>query len=230
MEDRASMMPEPAGLVSALSRNWWAVALRGAFAVLFGILSFAWPEITVVVLVALFGAWALIDGILLLASAWRRAERGQTWWPLLLEGLLGVAAAAVTFLWPDITALALLFVIGAWAIVTGILEIAAAIAMRRVIDNEVWLGLAGIAGILFGVIVLLFPGAGALGIVWLIATYAIVFGVFLLMLGFRLRSYRPPTTPAAAPEGPDVQVRGERQPPNGSASRSAEEGPHDPRA
>jgi uncharacterized membrane protein HdeD (DUF308 family) len=199
MEDRASMMPEPAGLVSALSRNWWAVALRGAFAVLFGILSFAWPEITVVVLVALFGAWALIDGILLLASAWRRAERGQTWWPLLLEGLLGVAAAAVTFLWPDITALALLFVIGAWAIVTGILEIAAAIAMRRVIDNEVWLGLAGIAGILFGVIVLLFPGAGALGIVWLIATYAIVFGVFLLMLGFRLRSYRPPTTPAAAP-------------------------------
>jgi uncharacterized membrane protein HdeD (DUF308 family) len=193
------MMPEPAGLVSALSRNWWAVALRGAFAVLFGILSFAWPEITVVVLVALFGAWALIDGILLLASAWRRAERGQTWWPLLLEGLLGVAAAAVTFLWPDITALALFFVIGAWAIVTGILEIAAAIAMRRVIDNEVWLGLAGIAGILFGVIVLLFPGAGALGIVWLIATYAIVFGVFLLMLGFRLRSYRPPTTPAAAP-------------------------------
>jgi uncharacterized membrane protein HdeD (DUF308 family) len=145
-----------------------------------------------VVLVALFGAWAGIDGILLLTAAWRRAERGQRWWPLLLEGLLGIAAAAVTLLWPGITALALLYVIGAWAIVTGVIEIAAAISMRRVIENEVWLGLAGLASIVFGVIVVLFPGAGAVGIVWLIASYAVVFGLFLLMLGFRLRGY-PPT-------------------------------------
>lgn len=190
------MMREPEGLVSALARYWWAIALRGAFAILFGILSFAWPEITVVVLVALFGAWALVDGILLLVAAWRRAGAGRTWWPPLLEGLLGIGAAAVTFFWPDITALALLYVIGAWAIVSGVLEIAAAVAMRKVIDNEVWLGLAGLAGIVFGVIVLLFPGAGALGIVWLIATYAIVFGVFLVMLGLRLRGHRAPATAA----------------------------------
>jgi uncharacterized membrane protein HdeD (DUF308 family) len=193
-DQRRAMMPEPAGLVGALARNWWAIALRGAFAVLFGILSFAWPEITVAVLVALFGAWALIDGILLLMAAWRRAELGGRWWPPVLEGLLGIVAAAVTLLWPDITALALLYVIGAWAIVTGIIEIAAAIAMRRVIDNELWLALAGLASIGFGSIVSIFPGAGAVGIVWLIASYAIVFGVFLLMLGLRLRRYNAPTT------------------------------------
>jgi uncharacterized membrane protein HdeD (DUF308 family) len=193
------MMMEPAGLVTTLARNWWAIALRGAVAILFGIVSFAWPELTVVVLVALFGAWALIDGVLLLVAAWRQAERGRRWWPLLVEGILGVAAAAVTFLWPDITALALLFVIGAWAIVTGLTEIAAAIAMRRVIDNEVWLGLAGLASVGFGLIVLIFPGAGAVGIAWLIASYAIVFGVILLMLGFRLRRYTTPTPVDQAP-------------------------------
>jgi uncharacterized membrane protein HdeD (DUF308 family) len=200
--ERRTMLPDPSRLVSAMARNWWAIALRGAFAVLFGIVSFVWPGITVVVLVALFGAWAGIDGILMLTAAWRRAERGQQWWPLLLEGLLGIAAAAVTLLWPGITALALLYVIGAWAIVTGIIEIAAAISMRRVIENEVWLGLAGLASIVFGVIVVLFPGAGAVGIVWLIASYAVVFGLFLLMLGFRLRGYRPPTgTQEPFPQG-----------------------------
>jgi uncharacterized membrane protein HdeD (DUF308 family) len=197
--ERRVMMVEPAGLVAVLARNWWAIALRGAFAVLFGILSFAWPELTIVVLVALFGAWALIDGILLLIATWRQAERGRRWSPLLVEGILGVAAAAVTFLWPDITALALLFVIGAWAIVTGLTEIAAAIAMRRVIDNEVWLGLAGLASVGFGLIVLIFPGAGAVGIVWLIASYAIVFGAILLMLGLRLRRYLAPTPEAQEP-------------------------------
>ena len=155
----------PAGMVAVLARNWWAVALRGAFAILFGILSFAWPEITVLVLVTLFAAWALIDGILLLMAAWRRAELGGRWWPLVLEGLVGIAVAAVTLLWPDITALALLYVIGAWAILTGIIEIVAAVAMRRVIDNELWLGLAGLASIGFGLIVWIFPGAGAVGIV-----------------------------------------------------------------
>jgi len=155
----------PVGMVAVLARNWWAVALRGAFAILFGILSFAWPEITVLVLVTLFAAWALIDGILLLMAAWRRAELGGRWWPLVLEGLVGIAVAAVTLLWPDITALALLYVIGAWAILTGIIEIVAAVAMRRVIDNELWLGLAGLASIGFGLIVWIFPGAGAVGIV-----------------------------------------------------------------
>jgi uncharacterized membrane protein HdeD (DUF308 family) len=174
-------------VVEGLTRNWWAVALRGAFALLFGLLTLVWPTLTVVVLVALFGAWALLDGAFAFAAAWRRAERRQTWWPFLVEGILGVAAAVVTWVWPQITALGLLTVIGVWAIVTGILEIVSAIRLRRMITNEFWLGLAGAASVVFGVLVLIFPGAGAVAIAWVIGWYAILFGVFLLMLGFRLR-------------------------------------------
>ena len=94
-------------MVEELTRNWWAVALRGAFALLFGLLTLVWPTLTVVVLVALFGAWALLDGVFAFAAAWRRAERRQTWWPFLVEGILGVAAAVVTWVWPQITALGL---------------------------------------------------------------------------------------------------------------------------
>lgn len=170
-----------------LTRNWWAVALRGAFALLFGILTLVWPSLTVVVLVALFGAWAFLDGVFAFAAAWRRAERKQTWWPFLVEGVLGVAAAVVTLVWPEITALGLLTVIGVWAIVTGVFEVVAAFRLRQMIENEVWLGLAGAASVVFGVLVLIFPGAGAIAIAWAIGWYAILFGAFLLMLGFRLR-------------------------------------------
>lgn len=184
-----------------ITRNWWTVALRGAFAILFGVLTIAWPQITVAILVALFGAWALLDGISAFVAAWRSADRKQTWWPFLVTGVLGVGAAIVTWVWPEITALTLLAVIAVWAIASGIFQIVAAIRMRQVIDNEFWLGLSGLGSVVFGVLVLLFPGAGAIGIAWAIGWYAILFGSMLVMLGFRLRSMRSlaPSTSGAVP-------------------------------
>jgi uncharacterized membrane protein HdeD (DUF308 family) len=185
------MMRELHEFGNEIARNWWMVALRGAFAILFGLLTIAWPQLTVVVLVALFGAWALLDGIAAFMAAWRSAEARQTWWPFLVTGVLGVGAAIVTWVWPQITALSLLYVIAVWAIASGALQIAAAIRMRKVITNEFWLALAGIGSVVFGLLVLVFPGAGAIGIAWAIGWYAILFGLLLVMLGFRLRSLAP---------------------------------------
>jgi uncharacterized membrane protein HdeD (DUF308 family) len=191
------MMPELHEIGNEITRNWWMVALRGAFAILFGILTIAWPQITVVVLVALFGAWALLDGISAFVAAWRSAEAKQTWWPFLVTGVLGVGAAIVTWVWPQITALSLLYVIAVWAIASGVLQIVAAIRMRKIITNEFWLALAGIGSVVFGLLVLVFPGAGAIGIAWAIGWYAILFGILLVMLGFRLRSMRPMAPPTS---------------------------------
>jgi len=188
------MMRELHEMGNEIARNWWMVALRGAFAILFGLLTIAWPQLTVVVLVALFGAWALLDGISAFIAAWRSAEAKQTWWPFLVTGVLGVGAAIVTWVWPQITALSLLYVIAVWAIASGALQIAAAIRMRKVITNEFWLALAGVGSVVFGLLVLVFPGAGAIGIAWAIGWYAILFGILLVMLGFRLRSMRPMAT------------------------------------
>jgi uncharacterized membrane protein HdeD (DUF308 family) len=172
--------------VDVLARNWWAIALRGLLAVLFGLAAFFWPGISLVVLVALFGAYALVDGIFAIVSAFKTKD----WWPLLLEGAAGIAAGALTFLWPGITALALVYVIAAWAIVTGIFEIIAAVRLRKEIENEWLLGLGGLASVVLGVIMIAAPGAGALGLVWAIGAYALVFGVTLIALGFRLRGLK----------------------------------------
>jgi uncharacterized membrane protein HdeD (DUF308 family) len=181
------MMRDMPAVRTSIAHNWWALALRGVFALIFGILTLVWPSLTVAVLVALFGAWALVDGVFAFVAAWQRAERQLTWWPMLLEGILGVAAGIITWVWPQITALGLLTVIGVWAIFTGFTELVAAIRLRKMISNEVWLGLAGIASVIFGALVLIFPGAGAIGIAWAIGWFAILYGVLMLMPGFRLR-------------------------------------------
>jgi uncharacterized membrane protein HdeD (DUF308 family) len=173
-----------------LARNWWALVLRGAGAILFGILAFVWPGLTVAALVALFGAFALVDGVLALIAAWRAAERRRPWWPMALEGLAGVALAVLTFLWPGATAFALLYLIAAWAILTGVLEVAAAVRLRREIEGEWLLALIGTASVAFGLLAVIFPGSGAVAIVWAIAAYALVFGVLLVGLGLRLRRWR----------------------------------------
>jgi uncharacterized membrane protein HdeD (DUF308 family) len=173
-------------MVVGLARNWWAVALRGLFAVLFGVMALVWPGITLEVLVWLYGAYALADGIFAVIAALSGA--GETWL-LLLEGVVGIAAGVVTFLWPGITALILLFLIAGWAIVTGIFEIMAALRLRRTIRGEFWLVLSGILSVLFGLFLAIWPGEGALAVVWVIGLYAILFGVTLLALGFRLRSW-----------------------------------------
>jgi uncharacterized membrane protein HdeD (DUF308 family) len=171
--------------VDGLSRNWWAVSLRGLAGILFGIITFVAPPITIAALVLLFGAYAFADGVLAIVSAVRR--RGTDRGLLLLEGLIGIAAGVVTFLWPGIAALALLYVIAAWALVTGAFEIAAAVRLRKVISGEWLLALSGVFSIALGVLLILAPGPGALALVIWIGAYAFVFGALLFALGLRLK-------------------------------------------
>jgi len=174
-------------VLAHLARNWWVFVLRGVVAVLFGVLAFVNPGTTLEVLVLLFAFWALVDGVVSLIGSVGAAEAHEPWWPLLLVGLLGIAAGILTLRWPGITALALLFVIAYWSIFRGILELVAAIRLRHVIQGEMWLVLGGIASIVFGVLLVMNPGAGALAVIYLIGIYAVIFGVLILMLGFRLK-------------------------------------------
>ena len=176
-----------ATMLEHLSRNWGWVVLRGVAAVLFGVLAFVLPGITLAVLVIVFGAYALADGILALIAAYRIRDQGKPFWALVIVGLLGIAAGIVTFIWTAMTALLLLLFIAAWAIVMGIFQIIAAIRLRKEIQNEWLLGLSGVLSVLFGIIMFVQPGAGALALIWVIAAYAIVFGVLLIWLGLRLK-------------------------------------------
>lgn len=175
-----------------LACNWWAVGLRGLCALLFGIAIFFWPAISLIVLVLLFGLYSLTDGIITIVSVVRERERHKRWWLFLLQGIAGVVAGIMTFLWPGISALVLLYIIAAWAIVTGIFEIAAAVQLRKEIEGEWLLALGGIASLIFGVLLVGSPGAGALAVVWLIGAYSALFGILLLFLAFRLRDRAAP--------------------------------------
>lgn len=170
-----------------LARWWWTFILRGVLAVAFGVLAFWAPGLGIAVLVGLFAAWALIDGVAGLYTGIRSRATDRNWWVEILEGVVGIVAGLVALLFPVLAAEVLVIIIGVWAIVTGGLEIWMAIRLRDQIRGELWLGLAGLASILFGVVLLVFPAAGALSLVWLIGSFAIVFGVFLVILGWRLR-------------------------------------------
>jgi len=170
-----------------LARWWWTFILRGVLAILFGVLAFFAPRFGIAILVGLFAAWAIIDGIGNLVAGIRTRGQDRSWWLEVLEGLVSVAAGVVALLLPATAAQVLVLIIAAWAIVTGVIEIVMAVRLRRVIDNEVWMALAGAASILFGVILVLFPAAGALSLVWLIGSFAIAFGAFLIIFGWRLR-------------------------------------------
>jgi uncharacterized membrane protein HdeD (DUF308 family) len=175
-------------LLDYLGHNWGWVVLRGVVAVLFGVMAIASPGITLATLVILWGAYALADGILALVAAWQVRDAGRPFWALIVAGLLGIAAGVATFMWPGITALALLMIIAAWAFFMGAAQIVAAIRLRKVIEGEWMLGLSGVLSVLFGVLMVASPGAGALAMLAVIAAYAIVFGVLLIVLGVRLRS------------------------------------------
>jgi uncharacterized membrane protein HdeD (DUF308 family) len=163
-------------------------ALRGALALLFGILALLWPGLTLLVLVALFAAYAILGGVVSLVAAVKNRSSDKGWWLILLFGLISVGAGVLAIFYPGLTALALVLVMGVNALFTGALEIAVAIRLRQVLQREWLLILSGIASIVFGVLVVLFPGAGALAMVWLISFYAVLTGVLLLALAFKLRS------------------------------------------
>lgn len=173
-------------MLTVYTGSWWALLLRGIAAIAFGLLAFIWPGITLTALVFLWGAYALVDGAFSIAAGVKSHGEYRRWWVLLLEGILSVIAGVLAFVIPGITALVLLLLIGAWAIVTGVFEVVEAIQMRKYIRGELLLILAGIASILFGVLLFINPGAGALAVVWLIGIYAIVFGVILVALSLRL--------------------------------------------
>ncbi len=177
-------------MTDALARNWWALIVRGVVAIIFGLLALFLPGTTLLALVFLFGAYALVDGIFAVVAGIRRAaEHRQRWVELLIEGVLGIAAGILTFIWPGITAFVLLYIIAAWAILTGVLEFVEAIRLRREITGEFWLALGGLASVVFGILLLVWPGPGALAVIWLIGIYGIVFGILLIALGFRLRGW-----------------------------------------
>jgi uncharacterized membrane protein HdeD (DUF308 family) len=162
--------------------------IRGLVAVVIGILAMAWPGITIAVVVGIFGLYAVIDGVTNLILGLSRTRTHGRSWAVSLQGAVGVLAGIVTFVWPGITAFALVMFIGAWAIVTGVFEIAAAIRLRRYIKGEWLLALSGIISVLFGFLVFAFPTAGAVGIAWVLGIYAVAAGMVLVALGVRLRS------------------------------------------
>ncbi len=177
-------------LVQGAAHHWWLVVLRGVFAILFGAAAWFWPGITVLALVMLWGIYAFADGVIALITAFRWRDSGKPLWMLILVGLAGIAAGILTFISPGITAIVLLMLIAGWAVIVGILQIVAAIRLRKEIDNEWLLGLAGLASLIFGILMIVRPGAGALAVIWIISLYAIFFGVLLVVLGFRLKGLR----------------------------------------
>lgn len=170
-----------------ISRSWWVILLRGLAALAFGAVAFAWPGISLLSLVFLYGVYAVADGIVALVAAFSSARGGQRIWGV-LGGVVSIAAGAVAFVWPDLTAVTLVILIGAGSIVRGIAEIAAGIALRNYIRGEWMLLLGGAISIALGLALVAMPGAGALGLLWWVAVWAVTFGLTLIVWAFRLRS------------------------------------------
>lgn len=170
--------------IDSVPHHWWTFGLRGLAAVIFGILAFAWPGLTLTTLVLLFGAFVLINGVMAILSAIR--SKGNHLWVLLLEGVIGIVAGLLVFIWPGLTAVLLLYIIAAWAIMSGVLEIVSAVRLRTIIEHEwAWI-ISGALSIVFGCIAVARPGAGALAVVWLIGAYAILFGITLFFVAWRI--------------------------------------------
>lgn len=175
-------------MLDDLARNWWLVLLRGLFAILFGILTIVWPGLTLLTLVLLYGVFALFDGGLAIGAAIMGGSPVPRWW-LALVGVLGIVAGVLTLTWPGITGLILLFFIAGWAIASGIFEIVGAIRLRKEIEGEWWLIATGVLSVLFGLLILAFPSAGALGIALAIGWFAILYGVLHVGFAWRLKKH-----------------------------------------
>ena len=181
-------------MTKSLSQNWWLMVLRGVLAILFGVSAILWPGITWLTLILLFGVYTIVDGSIAIWTGLSRTKESSRWWTFVLEGLLGIGAGIVALIRPDLATLVLLYMIAFCAVFTGILEILAAIRLRNEITNEWFLALGGVLSIGVGILLFLQPAAGGLAIIWIIAGYALVFGILLVILGIRLRNWRAPDT------------------------------------
>jgi uncharacterized membrane protein HdeD (DUF308 family) len=177
-------------MIDALTRYWWVPVLRGLLGITFGVIAFAFPGVALTALVLYFGAWALVDGTFSLVGAIAGRSTNPDWVFDLVGGILGIVVGLLTFRAPGITTLGLLIYIAAWALMRGVIDIALAIKLRREIRGEWLLVLAGLASIVFAILLLWNPGPGALALLWLIASYAIVFGVLAIVFGLRMRTVR----------------------------------------
>lgn len=177
-------------MLALMAKYWWVALVRGIVAILFGLMAFAWPGLTLATLVLFFGAWALVSGAFLVLAALGGRAPGGHWVWMLLEGLLGVAVGITTYVSPGVTEAALLLWIAVWAFAMGVVEIITAIRLRNEIEGEGWIILSGLLSVGFGVALILFPGAGALALVWFIGSFALVFGALAVALAFRLRTLR----------------------------------------
>ncbi|MBO0724857.1 MAG: HdeD family acid-resistance protein [Blastocatellia bacterium] len=179
-------------MFNLMTQNWWAIALRGLVAALFGIATFMWPRITLSVLAPLFGAYAMINGIFAMIEVSRRDVSQERWRPLLFEGAVSVIVGVMAFAWPGLTARGLLFLIAFWAVVTGVFEIITAIRLRHEISGEWMMALVAILSMAFGLLLLAFPATGALSVILLIRAFAFAIGALMIALAFKLRSLRRP--------------------------------------
>lgn len=172
-----------------LTRNWWLVVVRGVLAILFGIAAFLMPGLAWLSLIVLFGTYAILDGVFAMMSGLVSSRYSPRWWVFLLEGLVSVAAGVIALIRPDLASVVLILLIAGWAVVTGILEIMAAIRLRREITNEWMLVFGGFVSIALGVLLFFQPATGTLVVTWMIGAYALIFGITLVALGLRLRTW-----------------------------------------
>jgi uncharacterized membrane protein HdeD (DUF308 family) len=185
----ASVNP-PDSLGAALARNWWLIALRGGLGVIFGLIALFMPIATILALVLLFSAYMIVDGAFAIYAAIRAARQRESWGFLAFQGIASVAAGLVAFVWPGITVLAFVLLIAAWSIVSGCLMLAAA---SQTENGRWWLALAGAAALLYGILMIVAPLAGAVVLTWWLGAFALVFGIALIVLAFRLdRLVAPP--------------------------------------
>jgi uncharacterized membrane protein HdeD (DUF308 family) len=184
-------------LVAVLARNWWAIAIRGVLGILFGLVALFLPGATMLSLVLVFAAYAFVDGVFGIIAAVRAARQHERWGLLVLEGLVNIATAAIAVLWPGITVVAFVLLVAVWALVSGGLMLWAAFRLEFV-DGRGWLVFGGLVSVLYGILLIVAPMIGALVLTWWLGAYAIMFGVSLLVLGFRLRARQPSSSGSAA--------------------------------
>jgi uncharacterized membrane protein HdeD (DUF308 family) len=186
-----------------LAQNWWAIALRGVFAILFGLIALFVPGATILSLVFLFSAYMLVDGVFGIVAGVRAASAGQRWGWFILEGLANIAIGVIAFLWPGLTVVAFVLMLAAWSLVTGIFMVVAAFKLNPTYGRG-WLVFSGIVSVLFGIALVIAPLIGAVVLTWWLGAYAVVFGIGLLILAFKLRSHKDDhvvTTGTAVPRG-----------------------------